>query len=72
MDTFGSFSFDFEKNVGDADRFVRVVLGFFLIALGLISDAPGAWAGWLGLIPLISGLMGVCPGYRMMGMSTKK
>ena len=57
-----------EKNVGGIDRGVRIVLGLVLIALSL-GGQIGAW-GWLGLVPLATGLTGWCPPYRLLGIST--
>jgi hypothetical protein len=55
-------------NVGTADRVVRVLLG-----LGLITAAAtgyiGMW-GWLGVVPLATGLFRVCPAYSLIGMNT--
>ena len=56
-------------NVGLIDRIVRVVAGVLLLALTL-DGRIGPW-GWLGLIPLLTGLVGVCPIYGALGLSTK-
>ncbi len=56
------------RNVGTVDRVLRVVVGLLLIAL--VFWGPQTNWGWLGLIPLISGLVGTCPVYRMLGLST--
>ncbi len=56
-------------NVGMVDRVVRVILG--LVLLALIVVGPQTWWGLLGLIPLVTGLVGFCPLYRLFGMSTK-
>ena len=50
-------------NVGSADRVVRVVVG------GALLDAIGPW-GWLGLVPLTTGLLRICHAYRPFGLST--
>lgn len=57
-----------EKNVGGIDRGLRIALGLVLIALTL-GGQISAW-GWLGLIPLATGLSGWCPPYRILGIST--
>lgn len=52
-------------NEGPIDRATRVGLGAAVLSLG--SSTP--WA-WLGLIPLVTGLIGFCPLYRVFGIST--
>ena len=56
------------KNVGGIDRLARFALGMALIAMAL-TGFIGAW-GWIGLVPLATGLMGSCPAYRLIGLDT--
>lgn len=56
------------RNVGSWDRALRIVAGLVLIALTLMGTI-GVW-GWIGLVPLVTGLMGRCPMYKMLGLST--
>lgn len=55
-------------NEGKLDRILRVVVGLFIIALVFVGPQT-SW-GWLGLIPLITGLVGFCPLYRIVGFNT--
>jgi len=55
-------------NEGNIDRLIRVVVGLGLLALVFLGPET-AW-GWLGLIPLLTGLFGFCPLYRMLGVDT--
>lgn len=57
-----------KSNVGGIDRILRIAIGIVLIALA-ITGAVGWW-GWLGLVPLLSGLVGFCSMYRLLGLST--
>lgn len=57
-------------NVGSLDRWLRVVLG--LLILMLVFTGPRSNWGWLGLIPLATGLVGTCPLYSLFGWSTCK
>lgn len=57
------------KNVGGIDRSVRIVAGLVLIGIALAGVSP--W-GWVGVVPLATGLMGWCPPYAIFGMSTCK
>jgi hypothetical protein len=55
-------------NVGGADRILRIVVGLALIGLTL-SGMIGAW-GWIGVVPLLTGIFKFCPAYAIFGMST--
>lgn len=55
-------------NVGTLDRFMRVLVGVALIA-AVWFGSIGAW-GWVGLLPLFTGLIGSCPAYLPFGFST--
>jgi hypothetical protein len=50
------------------DRTLRVIVGLVLIGLAATGNV-GVW-GWIGVIPLITGLIGFCPAYAIVGMST--
>ena len=56
------------KNEGKIDRILRVVLGAALISLVFVGPQT-AW-GWVGLIPLVTGLIGNCPVYSLLGLNT--
>jgi hypothetical protein len=58
------------NNVHAAERAVRVVLG--IIGLALVFTGPETAWGWLGLLPLLTGLAGSCPLYTALGFSTRK
>lgn len=60
----------FKSNVGTTDRVIRIVVGLVLIALVFVGPET-AW-GWLGLIPLATGVFGTCPAYSLLGVSTCK
>ena len=55
-------------NVGGIDRVLRVLVGLVLLALTLTGQI-GVW-GWIGLVPLGTGLFKFCPLYRVLGMNT--
>ena len=59
---------DMIQNVGTVDRVVRIVLGVALIGASLLG-AIGAW-GWIGLVPIATGLFRFCPAYLPFGLST--
>lgn len=57
-----------KTNEGTIDRFLRVTLGIVLIALVFVG--PKTPWGWLGIVPLATGLLGSCPVYSIFGIST--
>ena len=59
-----------KTNEGTLDRAARVVGGIALIALAA-TGTVGVW-GWIGIVPLATGLMGWCPPYAILGFSTCK
>ena len=56
------------QNVGSFDRVLRILAGVALIAATLLGFI-GAW-GWIGVVPLATGLFRVCPAYLPFGLST--
>lgn len=57
-----------QSNVGGIDRILRILVGLALIGATL-SDQIGVW-GWIGVVPLLTGILGVCPAYRLFGLNT--
>jgi hypothetical protein len=60
-------------NEGILDRALRVIVGLVLIAAALGSFGPAytsVW-GWIGLVPLLTGLVGWCPLYSVLGIRTR-
>ncbi len=57
-----------KSNVGGIDRVVRIAVGLGLIAATL-TGAIGAW-GWIGVVPLATGMFRFCPAYLPFGAST--
>ncbi len=56
------------KNEGNIDRILRVLLG--LAILSLVFVGPQTPWGWIGIVPLVTGLVGVCPAYSLFGINT--
>jgi len=55
-------------NVGGLDRILRIIAGLALIGLTL-SGVIGVW-GWIGVVPLLTGLFKFYPAYAIFGMSS--
>lgn len=56
------------SNVGGIDRIARIVVGLILIALA-VTGQVGVW-GYIGIVPLATGLMKFCPLYSVLGIRT--
>jgi len=62
-----------EKNVGMIDRVIRIVLGILLLYLFVINMVVAPWSylvALIGLILLVTGVIGSCPLYSVLGMNT--
>ncbi|MCM8613052.1 DUF2892 domain-containing protein [Accumulibacter sp.] len=57
-----------KTNVGGIDKVLRIAVGIALIAMAALGMI-GAW-GWIGVVPLLTGIFGVCPAYTLLGMNT--
>jgi len=62
-----------QTNAGWIDRAIRMVIGAVLIAYAIpigFQETGWNWVGWIGVIPLLTGIFGVCPLYSVLGIST--
>jgi hypothetical protein len=59
-----------KKNVGGIDKTLRIIVGLVLIALVFVGPKT-SW-GWIGLIPLLTGIFNLCPLYLPLKISTAK
>lgn len=60
-------------NVGMIDRLIRAGVGIGLIAFALSIGFPETgwnWVGWIGVVPLLTAVFGICPAYSLFGLST--
>lgn len=55
-------------NEGVVDRTLRVVVGLVLIGLAA-TGTVGIW-GYIGIVPLLTGAIGMCPIYSLLGINT--
>jgi len=56
------------RNEGTVDRALRVVVGLVLLSLAFVG--PETPWGFLGVVPLLTGLLGTCPLYSILGIRT--
>ncbi|WP_419799164.1 MAG: DUF2892 domain-containing protein [Terasakiella sp.] len=61
------------KNVGSIDRIVRIIAGIALLAFALVGPETGYnYLGFIGIVPLVTALLGWCPAYTLFGIKTCK
>ncbi|MGY6707638.1 MAG: YgaP family membrane protein [Rhizobiaceae bacterium] len=58
-------------NVGTTDRILRIAIGVALLAMFFLFEGGLRLFGLIGLIPLVTGLLGSCPLYCAVGLSTR-
>jgi hypothetical protein len=62
------------KNVGGIDQVLRIIAGSILLSLVSLAfigpQTTWAYLGFMGLIPLITGIIGYCPTYQLVGINT--
>ena len=61
---------DCKQNIGTKDKLLRIVIGIFLVLVGLSLDGSVRWIGVLGLVPLVSAAFGICPAYSLLKVNT--
>ena len=59
-----------KKNIGSKERVIRVLAGLGIVSMAIVGP-QSPWA-FLGIIPLATGLIGWCPPYALLGISTCK
>jgi Protein of unknown function (DUF2892) len=62
----------FKTNEGSVDRVLRIVVGLALLVWFFVDQGAGFWhyAKLIGIVPLATGLLGSCPLYSILGVST--
>jgi Protein of unknown function (DUF2892) len=58
-------------NEGTTDRIVRVLAGLLILSLTFYLQGDLRWLGFIGFIPLLTGVIGTCPLYSMIGINTR-
>ncbi len=61
-----------KKNIGRADRWIRIIAGIAILSLLIWLPGNQRWYGLIGLVPLVTGMIGYCPTYALFGISTIK
>lgn len=58
-------------NMGTFDRIVRVIGGLALLVWAYMGTGEWHMLGWIGVVPLVTAVIGWCPLYTVMGLSTR-
>lgn len=61
-----------KKNMGPVQRIIWVVLGIALLAWALFGSGDYKWIGWIGVVPLVTGIIGWCGINAVLGINTCK
>ncbi len=59
-----------KSNVGKLDRWIRIVIGVLVLSLLFLLSGGARWLGLIGLIPLLTGILGYCPLYSLFKIKT--
>ena len=62
-------------NVGVMDRALRILIGLALIAFAIPLGFPNTgwnWIGWIGVVPIVTAVVGNCPAYSVFGFSSSR
>lgn len=57
-----------KKNEGSVDRVLRVIVGLGILSLAFVG--PQTPWGYIGIVPVLTGLLGWCPAYTLLGINT--
>ncbi len=57
-----------KTNTGNIDRILRAIIG--LVLLSLVFVGPQTLWGLIGIIPLVTAIIGICPAYSLLGINT--
>jgi predicted RND superfamily exporter protein len=57
-----------KANVGQTERLIRGVVGVVIVAIGVVYQS---WWGAVGLVPIVTALIGWCPPYALLGIDTR-
>lgn len=61
-----------KKNVGSSDKILRIIVGIALIAYANFGPPNGYHLlGWIGIVPLVTAFLGICPAYLILGIKTR-
>ena len=59
-----------KANVGAIDKLLRVIAGLALLAWAVWGEGAWHWLGFIGIVPILTALVGFCPLYTLLGIRT--
>jgi hypothetical protein len=65
--------FEMTRNLGAFDRGLRILIGLLLVAYAVPIGFPVTgwnWVGWIGVVPLLTAILGMCPAYGLLGINS--
>ena len=57
-----------QTNVGSIERVIRIIVGLALLSAFFLAKGTMHWFGLIGIIPLVTGMLGLCPAYLALGI----
>lgn len=57
-----------QTNVGSIERVIRIVVGLAVLSVFFLTKGDIRWLGLIGVIPLVTGMLGLCPAYLALGI----
>jgi len=60
------------QNVGSIEKVIRIVIGVALLVWGFVLSEPVNYWGAIGIVPLVTALIGYCPAWSLIGINTNK
>ena len=61
-----------KENVGSSDKAIRIVAGLAILSLLFILEGNARWLGLIGIVPILTAIVGFCPAYMPFGIRTCK
>lgn len=56
------------QNIGPIERILRIALGSGLLVISVMIESKLRWVGLIGIVPLVTGVLGLCPTYLALGI----
>lgn len=61
-----------KQNIGSTDKVIRIIAGLAILSLLFLLEGNARWFGLIGLVPILTAFIGICPAYLPFGLSSCK